>query len=465
MIAQLFALTIVLKVTKGTAAGGFLTFHAPYSCQSDAFFGDLVNPSNKGFTMDDNTLENCSAQSLETWPYTSLAYKPEEKVKKLRVFQPWAPDWPETKRVRAWTKLVSYIKRNDVQVLMGTRISCFPDDDRQVWQWTKELISLIGHEHIMGLSIGNELELFYMFRKELRVDDACLHRLWDGGYAYSWFKEVVAEFDAMGYGHIPITSVFGARALSTKTSTFTETPVSRVNTLLSKLVSDYKERFVFAFNLYPYFDPKLKLDKNTRDQCNGALSYSLCWEPDCSLPREISKAREKITNLTGNPNWRMWLTEVGWASEFAPTLLSAMKNCPRYSSPESLLTFYKGFLAWDLTISGASKSLKPPEMAFWHTMRDAPQLGTLEHFGLVKNCGDRECKTVPDPGMLAIPEPPPGFNPQDQDQAENAKDDASNDASGMQENLLQEQEEAEEEEVSDHAGGLEDNLLLFVQEM
>jgi hypothetical protein len=58
--------------------------------------------------------------------------------------------------------------------------------------------------------------------------------------------------------------------------------------------------------------------------------------------------------------------------------------------------------------------LQPPEIAFWHTMRDAPQLGTLEHFGLVKNCGDLECKTVSDTGMLAIPEPPHGFDQQDQ---------------------------------------------------
>jgi len=385
----------------------------PYNCHSHMFLGSMVKPDQKGIALDDDTAVNCSGEMLNSWPHTSARYLPAEKVSSLRVFRAWAPEWPEAKRAQAWQELASYVKKNNIQVLLGTSITCFPDEDKQAWEWTKELIHLIGREHLIGLSIGNELELVHMFREWFKADDACLERLWDGNYTLDWFREVVTDFDAMGYADIPITSIFGGFALTGNTSTFLDAPMAQVNPFLSTVYSEYKDRFIFGFNLYPYFDPKLKLDKNTDDQCEGTLSSTLCWDAECNLPQQIAVARQKITKLTGNPNHRFWLTEVGWSTKYSQSLKSRMKKCKQFSTPKSALTFYKGFLSWNMSISKPSEPLVPPERAFWFSMRDSPQLGFLEHFGLVEKCNDAYCKEVEDVHALTIPEAPPGYVPEE----------------------------------------------------
>ncbi|CAE8628450.1 unnamed protein product [Polarella glacialis] len=239
------------------------------------------------------TAANCSNQLLQTWPHTGFHYDPATKVKSIRIFKPWAHEWPEEHRAEAWKSLVTYIRNNNVKVLLGTSIGCNEDMDRKTWEWAKELLQMMGPEHLMGLAIGNELEMFHIFTKELNVDAQCLKKLWEGDYAWSWFKQVVSEFDAMGYASTPITSIFGGLALGGNTSFFYDTPQARVNTFLSKAVSEYKMRYVFTFNFYPYFDPHLDMDDHTEDQCTGSLAYSLCWEPNCNLPETTAVARKK----------------------------------------------------------------------------------------------------------------------------------------------------------------------------
>ncbi|CAE8743931.1 unnamed protein product [Polarella glacialis] len=387
------------------ASGQVTASAATFSCASELFLGDVVSASQKGLALDDMTAANCSNQLLQNWPHTGFHYDPATKVKSIRIFKPWAHEWPEEHRAEAWKSLVTYIRNNNVKVLLGTSIGCIEDMDRQTWEWAKELLQMMGPEHLLGLAIGNELEMFHIFTKELNVDAKCLKKLWDGDYAWNWFKQVVSEFDAMGYARTPVTSIFGGLALGGNTSFFYDTPEARVNTFLSKAVSEYKMRYVFTFNFYPYFDPHLDMDDHTEDQCTASLAYSLCWEPNCNLPETTAVARKKMTNLTGNPDWPMWLGEVGWSSRYTASLLSDMKKCKDFSSAEVFQTFYQGFLGWNLSISNLTEPLTPPEQVFWFTMRDSSVFGIPEYFGLVSKCHDSHCKMTQDkPYMVSSPQ-------------------------------------------------------------
>jgi hypothetical protein len=79
-----------------------------------------------------------------------------------------------------------------------------------------------------------------------------------------------------------------------------------------------------------------------------------------------------------------------------------MKKCREFSSVEAYQQFYKGFAAWDLSISNSSDPLTAPEHVFWFTMRDSYVFGILEYFGLVANCGDWQCK-ITDANLHDIP--------------------------------------------------------------
>ncbi|CAE8611534.1 unnamed protein product [Polarella glacialis] len=112
-----------------------------------------------------------------------------------------------------------------------------------------------------------------------------------------------------------------------------------------------------------------------------------------------------MTNLTGNPDWPMWLGEVGWSSRYTESLLSDMKKCKDFSSAEVFQTFYQGFLGWNLSISNLTEPLTPPEQVFWFTMRDSSVFGIPEYFGLVSKCGDSRCKMTRDkPYVVSRPQ-------------------------------------------------------------
>ncbi|CAE8598070.1 unnamed protein product [Polarella glacialis] len=374
---------------------------ADFQCLSEAFLGTAVKPLQKGMVLDDTTALHCSSKLLSTWPHTSQGNGSADKVMSLRIVKPWSPEWPEELRESSWASLVQYIHRNKVQVLLGTSIGCNEVSDRQTWNWTKALIQLIGPEHLMGLAIGEELEMFNhrLVAQELNVSSAeCLDKLWKGNYAFDWFRQVVSEFDAMGYGAIPVTSVFGSLALASASNAtpFYEAPEAQVNTFLSKVIAEYKKRYVFTWKFYPCFDGTLGVDKDINPaseitqasdlEAEGsnfrrqrALAVALCWDPGCSLPATAAVARRKMTLLTGDPSWRMWLGELGCSSPLSPSLISAVKG---------------GFLDWDLSIGLATDLLTSLEHVFWFTMRDAlGHQGIPEFFGLMSgDCSDQNCK-------------------------------------------------------------------------
>ncbi|CAE8608459.1 unnamed protein product [Polarella glacialis] len=330
----------------------------------------------------------------KTWPNSGSGHEDAAGVRSLRLFKAWSPAWPPEGRLASWKRLVKYIHQNDVLLLLGTSISCDVESDKQQWEWAKELMKMVGKRHILALAIGNEVEYLHEFRFDLNISDECLDRVWKDNYAFNWFNQVVSEVDEMGFQAIPITTVFGGLSLNSTSEPFRNIPHGQVNTFMSQAVEKYQKRFVFTFNLYAYFDPFLRLDNGTEDQCTEALAEALCWRPECILPQAIAAARRKLTNLTGDPNWSMWIGETGWASHVADSLRSDMSHCLQWSSMDSFKESYRGFLDWNLSISNVTSPLAPPEHVFYFTVHNSQVRGFSEYFGLVPNCGDRSCKIV-----------------------------------------------------------------------
>ncbi|CAE7755535.1 CARNS1, partial [Symbiodinium pilosum] len=79
--------------------------------------------------------------------------------------------WPDGSREEAWEQLLDAVKSNGVKVLVGTQITCDEQDDDRDWRLVKELLQKLGRDHVMGVAVGNELELL-QFKKG--IDMTCV---------------------------------------------------------------------------------------------------------------------------------------------------------------------------------------------------------------------------------------------------------------------------------------------------
>ncbi|CAK0874158.1 unnamed protein product [Prorocentrum cordatum] len=359
-----------------------------WECRSDVDLGQVSLGTAKGLAMDDTTLRWCSQNVPKVWPNADTA-----PVSYLRLFKAWDPLWEESDRSAAWDNLKAYCESNGVRVLFGTPLSCDEDDDDQHWEWTKELMLLLGEEHIMGLGIGNELELLQY--KGGNVTEECVERIWDGGYLWQRFTAIVSELDAMGMDSVPVTSVFTGAALAgdgNEAKPFMEEPgKALVTTFLRNATEAYGWRYTFTWNLYPYFDPNLPLDAGSDSTCNDALDFAACWGQDCAMASTTRYARWLQFLLTGYKNHTVWIGETGWSFPKSVTLTTPLADCEDWSSMETFQTFYEGFLQWDLTID-VNGDWPPVDAAFWFTIRDSMQFGYPESFGLVDSCAAPDCK-------------------------------------------------------------------------
>lgn len=58
--------------------------------------------------------------------------------------------------MESWKALVKFTHDNGAKIFVGTQITCSEEDDERDWAWTKELMQMLGREHIMGVSIGHD---------------------------------------------------------------------------------------------------------------------------------------------------------------------------------------------------------------------------------------------------------------------------------------------------------------------
>jgi len=245
---------------------------------------------------------------------------------------------------------------------------------------------MLGPSHVMGFAVGNELELLYTHGYE-----DCVDEIWDQGRLWQQFAARVQEIDEMGFNAVPVTSVFTASVLYGGNShqPFMNVPGrALVNDFLVNATRRYGARYVFTFNIYPYFDPTLKVDP-PRHTCESALEIATCFgHSHCLMSKAVVLARQRMQQLTRRSYDRFWIGEIGWSSPMTTTLDTAMASCPNFSSLDALHRFYKGFLEWDLTVHG----VRDPDHVFYFTLRDAMNFGYQEHFGLLKTCQSVECK-------------------------------------------------------------------------
>uniref|UniRef100_A0A7S4WFA8 Apple domain-containing protein n=1 Tax=Alexandrium monilatum TaxID=311494 RepID=A0A7S4WFA8_9DINO len=350
----------------------------PFQCRSDTHLGPVLAASHKGIAVDDTTLRWCGSQLPSTWPNAG------EEVKSLRIFKAWSPDWHKNGRYAAWYGLKDFALRNEAKVLVGAPVSCSVEYDDMMWTWTKELVALLGPRLVMGVAIGNELEIL----QYKHTTEGCLERIWERGYLWRRFTEYAAELDEMGFGEVPVTSAFTGMALAG--DPFYEIPGrGRVRSFLANATAKYGPRFAFTFNFYPYFDPNLHPDRGTGHECSHALSHTSCWDTSCNVPITLRMARDKMRRLTGQLTDTLWIGETGWSWPVSDSLNTRMATCRAWSSRETFKGFYERFLGWDLEIGGG---MPPPDHVFWFTMRDSANFGEQERFGLIAGCGEPRCK-------------------------------------------------------------------------
>ncbi|CAE7251591.1 unnamed protein product [Symbiodinium natans] len=375
-------------VIQREVAWGFATVYGrfgvarAYRCDSDLFLGPVAKSLHKGLAIDDTTFQKCSWGIPRVWPNT------QEKLTSIRLFKAWDKAWPDGSREEAWAQLLDAVRSNGIKVLVGTQITCDEADDDRDWRLVKELLQKLGRDHVMGVAVGNELELL-QFKKGM--DPTCIQQIWGGGYFYRKLTQRANDLDALvGFSNVPLTSVFGGYILSGEP--FVEEPGARVTTFYRDVVAKFGKRWVFTVNIYPYFDPNNALDPGTTNKCTKALATTVCFEDTCNLPGTVAKMRSKMQLLTGTTTSLLWIGETGWSSPQAQTLAGSnprMGACPAFSSLSSFRRYYNNFLNWDLTFMSSTRG---PDHVFYFTTRDSTNFAVGEHFGLISDCDAKRCK-------------------------------------------------------------------------
>lgn len=377
-----------------------------YKCQTD-LEGQIAVPSKKGLALDDTTLHWCPDNVHFHWPNTN------EPVTSFRMFKAWAPWWnePFLSKEGAWHALKRFLDASNGRVLVGTQISCSEEQDDADWENVKEMIQIFGAEHIMGLAIGNELELLWtktsIYNETVLAD--CLERIWNEGYFLNKFHDRVRELDEMGeaFRNIPVTSVFGGFILAEPGWPFFESSsgeqIARINTFINSVTYEYGDRYVHTVNIYPYFEEAFVEYDNPHSSdpvCYSGLERALCMGADdpnsCMLTWMIHRMRQRLHAL-GRPDATLWLGETGWSYPAAHTLATKMRQCPEWSSPAAKTHYYMNFLEWDMEMNATG--YRGPDHIFYFAMRDSTNFGYQEGFGLVGDgdprawCSNTTCET------------------------------------------------------------------------
>jgi len=298
------------------------------------------------------------------------------------------------------------------------------------------LIRKLGPEHVMGVAVGNELDLF-QWKDPIanNITEDCLRRLWGferPSYYFDTFLARQQSLDGLpGFQdtNIPLTAAFSGFSIfgdpffeanltlnlkATETQRGSSAPAEPsdnpdrlvsvqapvyVNTLLTKLTGYYGRRFAFTLNIYPYFDPTNSMDTGSATRCTRTLYRDLSFGTNTdqwgnyisSLIYTATAMRTKMAQLNPNYNFLFWVGEYGWSYPMASTLHTfnpPMSRCTDFNSPKALVTAYEGFMHWDLKLPYH----EPADHVFYFTMRDALNFGDKEHFGLIDTCESDLCK-------------------------------------------------------------------------
>lgn len=340
----------------------------------------------KGFCLDDTTFSGCSEDLVGLWPHTN------EEVKSIRLFKGWNPEWGgDDVRDKAWANLVKWVKTNNAKVFIGTAVSCDKAGDEEDWAMVQKLMKLLGPEHVLGVGLGNEMDIMWRWPG---VTQECLTELWGTTPGTSrYFKlmqERTKDMDAAGFKDAAITVVWAMSALAG--SPFKNDNQAKVNDLVTQAYNKYKKRWIWTFNVYAIWDASLPLDPGSKNKCDGTIAAAA----DGTYNKNILVAvRKRIKLITGNSDDPLWIGETGWSSPCpSGNPMPLMAACPDFCSKDTFKQIYSGFLSWDLGIEGAKDAgdFKGADRAFYFAMRDSTNMGATESFGLVGTCTSGSCK-------------------------------------------------------------------------
>lgn len=308
---------------------------------------------------DDITMSECSDEVTGIWPHAS------DQITSLRLFAAWKPAWTGS-REESWQTLKDYVERNNAQVLLGTEVTFDKEADDQMWSWALDLMKLLGKERIMGISVGNEMD-------NLDGPDG----FWEHGF-FDMIKSRVDDMDAAGFTDTPITVVWSMGALAG----YPWKP--KISSLLTQAKDTWGKRWAWAFNPYPIWD--LSQQPSSEEEC----TWKVAGATALTYTRNVmGNARDRVAEFVGSDDYVLWVTESGWSSPGVSTQPDINAVCPLWSDKETLWTFYKNMMEWDLSLPNGGHGV---DHFFYFTMRDACQHDICEGFGLISKCGDNACK-------------------------------------------------------------------------
>ncbi|CAE7511582.1 CARNS1 [Symbiodinium sp. CCMP2592] len=351
-----------------------------FTCTTPVMLGNMTAADSKGLAIDDTTFSQCPSLALTKWPNTH------NRISSVRLFKAWDSSWDaKYDRKAIWFALREYIWENNIKVLFGTLISCNETADDADWAYVKELMGYIGWYYTMGLAIGNEVELIH---KHPSSSPACNARLFQGKYFQNKVDARIQDMDQMeGFSSVPLTTVMGGFVLSG--APFINTPFAGVADFFRYVSGRYGRRWVYTWNVYPYFDPNVQVNPADPAACGRVLYAAQSFAVDGMITTQLRSLRASTQAVTGRWDDVTWLGETGWSFPQATTLHTPMSACPGFSGPENFLKYYQNFMNWDLSLG---QGAHPINHVFFFTMRDSINWQMSEYFGLVPDCKSNLCK-------------------------------------------------------------------------
>mmetsp|Transcript_2587 Transcript_2587/g.4773 ORF Transcript_2587/g.4773 Transcript_2587/m.4773 type:complete len:608 (+) Transcript_2587:29-1852(+) len=342
------------------------------NCQSDLQLGRVVDEERKGLAVDDTTFFNCPNEIPQQWPHT------DQSVRSLRLFRVSMPGLSKEAMMKIWSSLKALAEKNGVKYLVGTPVTCNMTDDQLQWDLVLQFVKFIGKDRIMGLAIGNEMDLLYMKPGNIKSPE-CLEYLWSQqGYLSTFFKRVEEWDNVTGDTDLPVTAVFAMESMGGKPFLNIKGK-AEVLPFLQGAWKKFGTRFVFTINLYPYFSHDLG-----KAGCNEAAEIGTKFtldHPAGFTPSSAMVLRARMKSM-GASEAKLWVGETGWAAPRAGyCALGCYEAC---ASPKTFQGFYQNFLGWKLGDIA--------DHVFYFTVHDSQQFGAHETFGLLSKCGDRRCK-------------------------------------------------------------------------
>lgn len=321
-------------------------------------------------------MQECPDKLINVWPHSTEV----QQVTSFRLFAAWKPEWNASLRVEAWQNLA----KTSGKILIGTEVKFIDtaagildtEGNRQMFDWALELMQILGPDRIMGFQIGNEVD---------HSAENAPEEFWNTGY-WQILESYVADLDANGFGDVPITAAWTMGAAFQ--GWWPE--------LLGKAQEKWGDRWVWSFNPYPIWDSSFTDEMMLEDpDCASIVARAI----DIAYTKNsMASMRNKVRELVGNDNYKLWVTESGWSSPGVSAdtgqdaQIAAVKACPQWGSPDSLYTFYQNIMEWDLSLDDGSHGV---DHLFYFTMRDAVNVigGNIhEGFGLISTCEDTACK-------------------------------------------------------------------------